>query len=240
MWWCRMGRGCRWWRMRVRRVIGGHSSKRTSTSVTSSSGGVTAGSDTYTSRTSAAASRRSPHQASTALVVSEPKLRATVAGSDGNAVALDFELVGPSERTEPLRSGELRQQLGLELVAQDTCNLLYVMWRVAPRSELVVSAKQNPGQSTHARCENRGYRRLRAEQLAPVPALVGGARHTLAARIDAGRLEVTIDGERVLSAALDGAARELHGRVGLRSDNLRFVVHQLRAAFAEGGPTCDG
>lgn len=178
--------------------------------------------------------------AGTALVVSEPKLRGTVAGSDGNAVALDFELVGPSERTEPLRSGELRQQLGLELVAQDTCNLLYVMWRVAPRPELVVSVKQNPGQSTHARCENRGYRRLPSEQLAPVPALGGGARHTLAARIDAGRLEVTIDGERVLSAALDGAARELHGRVGLRSDNLRFVVHQLRAAFAEGGPTCDG
>jgi hypothetical protein len=166
--------------------------------------------------------------------VDSPKLRATIAGSTGNALALTFFILGATSETAPLRSGELRNQLGLELLARDTCNLLYVMWRQEPRSELVVSVKRNVGQSTHAECENRGYHRLRPSRSAPVPRLEPGKRYSLSASIEQGALDVWLDGTSLWHGALDAAALELSGRAGLRSDNLRFDVETLAAELTGG------
>lgn len=163
------------------------------------------------------------------FLVEAPKLRATLAGSRGHGIELGFRYLGPTALDSRLRSGGERRQLGLELLARDTCNLLYVMWRIEPASELVVSVKRNSTQSTHAECENRGYRRLRPAVASPVPELVSGAEHRLHAEVAAGALSVHVDGALVWRGELDAAALELSGKSGLRSDNARFEVLALKA-----------
>jgi hypothetical protein len=171
--------------------------------------------------------------------VEAPKLRATIAGSAGHAAELELRYLGPSAESERLRSGLERRQLGLELAARDTCNLIYVMWRLEPAAELVVSIKQNPGQRRHAECKNNGYRNLRPSATAALPRLEPGSVHRLRAEIRGDELEVFADGQRVWRGPLDEPARTLSGRSGLRSDNVRFEVLSLRADVADSSPACD-
>src|SRR5690606_21988292 len=86
-----------------------------------------------------------------------PTLRAWLGRSPRSAAELDFVYHGPTASDAPLASGELRRQIGLELRAQDSCNVLYVMWHISPEPGLVVSVKSNPGQTRHAECGARGY-----------------------------------------------------------------------------------
>jgi hypothetical protein len=164
-----------------------------------------------------------------AFSIDDPKLRATIAGSGGRGVELEFRYLGATEQSAALRSGEARSQLGLELAARDTCNLVYVMWRLEPASELVVSVKQNEGSSRHAECENRGYRRLRPEVAAPVPRLAAAGVHRLRGELANGRLRVFVDGGLVWDGPLDAGALALAGKAGLRSDNVRFEALGLAA-----------
>jgi hypothetical protein len=184
------------------------------------------------------APRPSPHGP---FLIDDPQLRATLAGSQGQGIELSFRYLGPTALSQKLRSGRERRQLGLELVARDTCNLLYVMWRVEPRSELVVSLKRNGAQSTHAACENRGYSRLPAALASPLPELVPGAEHRLRAEIAGAALSVHVDGALVWRGRLDADALELSGRGGLRSDNARFEVLALNADVPPSGApaACD-
>jgi hypothetical protein len=167
--------------------------------------------------------------------IADPKLRATIPGSGGRAIELEFRYLGATAERAALRSGEERAQLGLELAARDTCNLVYVMWRLEPASELVVSVKQNEGASRHAECENRGYRRLRPDVAAPLPQLVPAGVHRLRGELASGRLCVFVDGARVWEGPLDPGARALSGQVGLRSDNVRFDALSLSADLPAGG-----
>ena len=166
---------------------------------------------------------------------SSPKLRAVAPGSSGRRAALRFELQGPTEVVEPLASGAVRQQLGLKLLADDGCNLLYVMWRAAPTSELVVTLKRNPGQRTHAQCGTRGYQTVRPRSSAPPPALVAGKEHLLEAELTAAGLLVTIDGSPVWQGPVETGG--LSGPAGLRSDNLRFTFSL--AVDGESAPAKD-
>jgi hypothetical protein len=163
------------------------------------------------------------------FVVEDTKLRATLAGSQGQGVELEFRYLGPTELMAPLRSGSERRQLGLELRARDTCNLVYVMWRIEPDAMLTVSVKRNGAQRTHAECQNRGYRRLRPAFSAPVPRLSAGSLHRLRAEVIAEQLRVFVDDRSVWQGPLDATALALAGRSGLRSDNVRFEVLALRA-----------
>lgn len=171
--------------------------------------------------------------------VEAPKLRATIAGSTGLAAELELRYLGPSAQAERLRSGAERRQLGLELAARDTCNLIYVMWRLEPAAELVVSVKQNPGQSRHAECQNGGYRNLKPDATAPLPPLAPGSVHRLRAELRGAALEVFADGQRVWRGSLDERARALSGRSGLRSDNVRFEMLSLRAGLTDSASHCD-
>jgi len=177
--------------------------------------------------------------ASGLFLVEDPKLRATLAGSRGHGIELAFRYLGPTALDAKLRSGRERRQLGIELLVRDTCNLLYVMWRVEPRSELVVSVKRNGAQSTHAACENRGYYRLLPAVVSPVPELVPGAEHRLRAEVAEGALSVHVDGAVVWSGRLDTPALELSGNSGLRSDNARFDVLALSADVPSAPAACD-
>lgn len=175
--------------------------------------------------TTLGAARPSP---SALFEVRDPKLRATFSGTSGRGAELEFRYLGGTEQTEKLRSGRERRQLGLELAAQNTCNLVYVMWRIEPRAELVVSVKQNPGQTRHAECENRGYRNLSPTTSAPLPPLAPEAVHRLHAQLDERNvLSVRVDGAVVWVGRVD--AGSLSGSAGMRSDNAMFDVLRLSA-----------
>ena len=117
-------------------------------------------------------------------IVDDAATRAILPGTSGNDAELDFVYRGPTDSRARLASGAER--------AQDSCNLLYVMWRVP--ATIVVQLKHNPGIVRHEDCGNRGYASVRPTTSAAIPALVEGEHHVLAARIDRDTLEVTVDG----------------------------------------------
>lgn len=169
--------------------------------------------------------------------IDEPKVRAVVPRSDGDAAELRFVYLGPSATGAPLASGELRRQIGLKLRAQDGCNLLYVMWRIAPEARIVVSLKRNPGQRTHRQCGARGYTNLRATAGVQPPPITPGSRHVLRATLSGRELRVFADGALAWQGEVGAEALALAGPAGLRSDNGRFEV-ELRARAGAASTPC--
>jgi hypothetical protein len=168
------------------------------------------------------------------FLIRSPLLRAWVGQQPRASVELSFAYLGPTAVDVPLRSGELRRQIGLELRAQDGCNLIYVMWHIEPLPRLVVSLKSNPGQHLHSECADRGYAQLQPEQARALPPLELGQRHVLRATLlesepSGLQLDVQVDGVSHWRGRLPASAATLEGPVGLRSDNGQFDV-QLRAA----------
>jgi hypothetical protein len=155
-------------------------------------------------------------------------IRALVGDKPRSSVAISFRYLGPSQKEEPLASGELRRQIGLKLRAHDTCNVIYVMWHVVPDSGVHVSVKSNPGLTDHASCGDRGYINL-PSLAARVPIVRPGEPHTLSARVDGQRLRVFADGDVAWDGILPSAAFAVDGPVGIRSDNGDFDV-ELRAS----------
>jgi hypothetical protein len=149
-------------------------------------------------------------------------------GPESEALRLDFTYLGPSPKAEPLASGEQRRQVGLKLHAQDTCNVVYVMWHIAPDSRIEVSVKHNPGKSEHAQCRDGGYTFVRADSERALPKVEAGTKHVLEAKLEGAVLSVRADGRQAWRGQLSTAALELKGPGGLRSDNVHLLM-QLRA-----------
>jgi hypothetical protein len=167
------------------------------------------------------------------LSVATTKMRAYVNRDTEQTVASHFTYLGPTQEVAKLGSGQVRQQFGLKLRAQDPCNLVYVMWRIAPESKLVVSLKLNAGQHTSAECGNRGYTNIKPARSSPVPLLQPGSTHSLSAQLRGDSLAVTVDGAGVWQGTLGPSALALNGPVGMRSDNVRLET-QLRVAIPPG------
>ncbi|HEX4462449.1 MAG TPA: hypothetical protein VIA18_30940 [Polyangia bacterium] len=167
--------------------------------------------------------------------VTEPTVRAVAPGSDGSAARLRFVYRGPSATEAKLASGEARRQIGLKLRAQDGCNLVYVMWRLAPIGKIVVSVKRNPGARTHRECGARGYRNLVATAGAQPPPLQAGAAHVLQATLAGSALTVLADGALAWSGDIGADAASLRGPAGWRSDNGEFDVELDAVRGAETG-----
>ena len=161
-------------------------------------------------------------QPSGRLTVATTKFRAVADRRGGSAAELRFTYLGPSADTSALGSGQVREQLGLKLRAEDPCNLVYVMWRIAPEPKLVVSIKQNAGQHTSSECANRGYHNLKPRRAAPVAFLAVDSSHVLAAEIRGEELQVQVDHVTVWEGRLSGTARSWDGPAGVRSDNVRL------------------
>ncbi|HTV25233.1 MAG TPA: hypothetical protein VMG12_41350 [Polyangiaceae bacterium] len=157
-----------------------------------------------------------------------PTLRAWLGNTPRSAAELDFVYRGPTAESAPLASGELRRQIGLELRARDTCNVVYVMWHIEPSPGIVVSVKSNPSQSRHAECRDRGYSFLQPITSEVAPLVAPGQPHVLAAAIRGRRLHVSTDGRESWVGELPVAAFEFDGPVGVRSDNADFSA-ALRA-----------
>lgn len=166
--------------------------------------------------------------------IRSPVLRAELGHLPRPAAEIEFVYLGPSERAEPLSSGELRRQIGLKLRSQNTCNVVYVMWHIEPSSGLRISVKSNPGQSQHAQCGDRGYEFIVPTASAPVSSVEVGEPHVLGAAIVGAELRVTADGVQSWTGQLPAAAFGFDGPVGLRSDNGDFEV-ELRT-LKDGTP----
>jgi hypothetical protein len=173
-----------------------------------------------------------------ALAVDEGAMRGVVAGDRSATAELAFDYPGPSRVELPLANGELRRQIGLKLRAQDTCNVIYVMWRLAPSTGIVVQLKRNPGKSTHAECGDEGYVTVRATMSTPAPAIQIGEQHTLRADLDGDVLTVLADGKVAWQGALPREARDLEGPIGIRSDNGRFGFELRVPGGSRQGPAC--
>ena len=167
--------------------------------------------------------------------IEDPKVRAVVPRSDGNEAEIRFDYDGPTVETARLGSGELRRQIGLKLRAENGCNVLYVMWRIEPRAELVVSVKRNPGMRTHRECGTRGYRNVSAWTGTPPAAVIApGSHHALHAVLSGRTLRVWADKTLAWEGEVDVTA--WRGPAGVRSDNGRFTVELRARPGGEGGP----
>lgn len=184
------------------------------------------------------------------LAIKAPEVRAVARIATSQAAEMRFTYRGASGNTKPFGSGEVRRQLGLKLRAQNSCNLVYVMWRLEPEAKLVVSIKRNPGQELHAQCGTRGYTDVQPRLLDTVPHVEPGSAHRLRAELLRDReLRVFADGEPVWEGKLGPEIQEFDGPVGLRTDNvwlkLQFLADEIRpdlgATLSAGMPKrCGG
>lgn len=140
------------------------------------------------------------------------------------AATLEFAYLGPATHVDRLASGELRRQIGLKLRAQDTCNVIYVMWHIEPTPGIEVAIKYNPGLHVHAACQDHGYTFIAPERSQPITAIQPNTWHSLSARLRGSALEVSADGLVAWRGTLPRTAFTFDGPVGLRSDNGRFSV----------------
>lgn len=168
------------------------------------------------------------------LGIEDARTRAVQGYNSGHAAELFFRYLGPSAVQLPLESGITRTQIGLKMRAQNSCNLVYVMWRISPEPQLVVSIKSNPRQVTSAQCHNRGYHNVTPDKQVNVAAVKIGSAHSLRAEINGTELSVAADGQIVWDGHLDASAFEFDGPVGFRTDNGNFEAQFF--AFQEAGP----
>jgi hypothetical protein len=168
------------------------------------------------------------------FTVDVPKMRAYLTTPSTQDIQASFTYLGPTKDEKPLASGEMRRQFGLKLHAQDACNLVYVMWRIAPESKLVVSVKSNPSHHSSADCGNAGYRNIKPAHSSPVPALEPGSSHTLRAETTGPRLNVFADDKLVWAGQVDPQAAGLAGPVGIRSDNAKLEIELRAGGWAHG------
>jgi hypothetical protein len=157
------------------------------------------------------------------LIVTSKEMRATLKKEGpSQKVTVNFTYLGPTVEVAHLGSGEIRHQFGIKLKAQDTCNLVYVMWNFDTQ-KIAVSVKSNPGQRTHEECLDRGYIGVKPRVSAPPPVVDIDQAHTLSADLEEQELTVKADDTIVWQGTLIPVVLELKGPVGLRSDNARVV-----------------
>ena len=160
--------------------------------------------------------------------VDAPTFRAVALGHAGDAASLRFRIRGTTTEERALDSGALRHQLGLKLRAQDACNLVYVMWRLAPTPRVEVSVKRNPGLATSKECGARGYKNVKPRVRHAPPAVELNTTHELHAEIAGDALTAWIDGNIVWQGILPETARTLTGPAGIRSDNVEVDIVDFR------------
>lgn len=149
------------------------------------------------------------------FTIDSPKVRTTIPHTEGTHATLVYTVEGNSSIQEPLQSGEMRHQIGLKLLAQNSCNVVYVMRHEA---SINISVKLNPLDTLSQECQDRGYFNIPSTP----SALIGNYQHTLEAYIDMHTLIITvIDDGRVITAQLPPNTAVLRGNIGFRSDNVK-------------------
>jgi hypothetical protein len=162
------------------------------------------------------------------LMVGSKEMRATLKKiGPSQKVTIKFTYLGPSSEVSHLGNGEVRHQFGIKLEAQDTCNLVYVMWNFDTQ-KIAVSVKLNPGQRTHEDCLDRGYiNNIKPRVSAPPPGVGTNQPHTLLAELEGEELTVKADGSVVWQGMLVPVVLQFKGPVGIRSDNAHVLFDFL-------------
>jgi hypothetical protein len=173
-------------------------------------------------------------------LVEEPTVRGYARGFGGDAAALTFTYKGETFETRELASGQSRRQIGLKLRAQDSCNVVYVMWRLDPKPAIDVSVKLNIGMQHHEECGANGYTKVKPHKKNLIPQFEYGKTHTLRAEIVGDELYAWIDDQLLWQGTLPDTARAIHGPAGVRSDNVKFDLVSLSAPKGDGAavPAC--
>lgn len=153
--------------------------------------------------------------------INSPSSRAVVRGANDSRGTLRFEYLGPTANDTPLASGVIRRQLGIKLRAEDSCNVIYIMWGIEPEQGLIVSMKVNEGKVRHAECGVKGYKRLEPTMQKPIAPIKIGEPRTLLAELDGSVLKVSVDGDKVWEGETLATAARMYGYTGIRTDNVR-------------------
>ncbi len=170
------------------------------------------------------------------LEVDTVTMRAYAHAWTSQRVESKFVYLGPTKEVKEFGSGAIRLQFGLSLENGDPCNLIYAMWRIEPESDVVVSVKRNPGQTTSSECTNHGYRNIKPRRHAAVPKLHDGDAHTLSAELSGDELRVLVDDAEVWEGSVYPEAKGLSGAVGVRSDNVRLNFDLKAGAYQGAHP----
>ena len=162
------------------------------------------------------------------LMVSTKEMRATLKFPTPQDVTLKFTFLGATKEVSRLGNGEVRSQIGIKLRAQDTCNIVYIMWHFSPDQKIAISVKRNPGKRTHEDCLDNGYINNTKPRVSALPQPVHtNEPHTLSAKMSGSNLTVNADDVVVWEGDLGPVALEFDGPVGLRSDNAHVVFDFL-------------
>jgi hypothetical protein len=159
------------------------------------------------------------------LSVEEPSIRATLLSSKSSVACLQFQYIGVTTKQIKSKDGTEFHQIGLKLLAKDSCNLVYIMWRIHPKEELVVQVKRNLGQSKNSECKNNGYTTIVRH---PFSAFGLGETHELMANIlqeNNGGIEIKVwvDWQEILLVPISKALIEgINGPPGIRTDNGQY------------------
>lgn len=153
------------------------------------------------------------------LQTTSPAMRAVLGTGTDSIADVSFTYNGPTKKTSKLADGNVRNQFGLKMRAQDPCNLLYIMWRFSS-NEIVISTKLNSALHTSDQCGDTGYVNL---AVIAVPSVQRGSGHTLKGSINGSTLSVVADGNTIWSGALPANIMAINGPVGVRSDNAQLV-----------------
>ena len=164
------------------------------------------------------------------IQIDAPSVRAVANASDGRTAEIQFRYLGPSDKTRPLASGELRRQIGLKLHTLDTCNLVYAMWHIEPNANIVVLIKHNPTEHTNNECHAGGYTTIQPSASLPMPDIAIGEWHIFRATLAGATLTVTADGVDAWQGVLPASIGDFDGPSGFRTDNARFVFAFLAGA----------
>lgn len=167
------------------------------------------------------------------LLIDSPEVRATqVRARSAKAARLVFTFHGPTKQESKLASGQVARQIGLKLRAKNTCNLLYVMWKLDDKERVAVSVKRNPGQTTHKECGANGYVNIKPdfqEKAENFPTGKDGKPHTLEAEVNrpdpsSYELVVKADGNVVWKGPIEAKLLDdIDGPAGFRTDNGIFT-----------------
>ncbi len=172
------------------------------------------------------------------LLVTDPNVHATMNRETPQDIEAHFVYLGPSDDSDTPSSGQNHHQFGFELYAQDACNLVYVMWRLEPESNIAVFVKSNREQHIHGDCGRRGTITVEAEHTLPLPPVRAEehSAHTLRAEIAGPALLVFADGTLVWRGALPSEVLHSHGPVGIHCDNAKLEILLTVAAPVAGAP----
>ena len=165
-------------------------------------------------------------------------MRAVLVNDRSSRAELAFSYEGPSTTTAHLADGELRRQIGLKLRAQDSCNVVYVMWHMEPSPGVVVSVKHDRTRTKHSECGDGGYVTIKPDAALAAPRIERGVQNVLHAELVGTELRVLANGAEVWHGHLPETALAFDGPAGVRTDNGIFDFELRVPAGRAAHGTC--